>query len=114
MPSALTTASVLQCIHGGRLTVPAAGTALTVDGQPVLVQSDLAAATIAGCANTNASAGQTPCLKVTSVIAGLSTVLTVRGQPVLLDTARGLTNATPPAPVMWQVVSAGQTKLTAR
>ncbi|MGW7528517.1 hypothetical protein [Streptomyces sp. NPDC054783] len=114
MPSVLTTASVLQCIHGGTLTVPAGSTALMVDGQPVLVQGDLAGAAIAGCANTNASAGQTPCLKVTSVLTGLSTTLTVRGQPVLLDTAQGLTNATPPTPVMWQVVSAGQTKLTAK
>ncbi|MFE5587286.1 hypothetical protein [Kitasatospora sp. NPDC056531] len=114
MPSVLTTASVLQCIHGGQLTVPSNDTALTVDGQPVLLQSDLATATVVGCANTNAAAGQTPCLMVTAVLAGLSTKLTVRGQPVLLETAQGLTNGTPPAPVMWQVASAGQTKLTAQ
>jgi hypothetical protein len=114
MPHVLTTASVLQCIHGGQLTVPAGGTALTVDGQPVLLQGDLAGATVVGCANTNAAAGQTPCLTVTAVLAGLSTDLTVGGQPVLLETAQGLTNATPPAPVMWQVASAGQTKLTAQ
>jgi hypothetical protein len=37
----------------------------------------------------------------------------VAGLPVMLETAQGLTNATPPLPVMWQVQSAGQTVLEA-
>jgi hypothetical protein len=80
----------------------------------VLVQSDLANATVAGCPNTNTQAGQKPCLKITSLITGASTALVVAGQPVLLETARGLTDGVPPLPVMWQVSAAGQTILEAR
>jgi hypothetical protein len=47
------------------------------------------------------------------VLAGTSNHLTVAGLPVMLETAKGLTNATPPLPVMWQVGSAGQTVLEA-
>jgi hypothetical protein len=113
MPAVLTTASTLSCAHGGTLAVQASTSALTVGGNPVLVQADLLAATVSSCANTNAQLGQTPCLKVTSVLAGASTLVTVAGQPVMLETAQGLTNATPPLPVMWQVQSAGQTVVEA-
>jgi hypothetical protein len=113
MPAALTTASTLQCVHGGTVTATASSSALTVGGSPVLVQADLATATITNCPNTNASAGQVPCVAITSVATGASTTLTVAGQPAMLATASGLTNGSPPLPVMWQVVSAGQTLLSA-
>jgi hypothetical protein len=113
MPAVLTTASKLVCAHGGELTVQASTSALSAGGSPALVQADLLAATVSKCTNTNANAGQTPCLKVTSVLAGASTTLSVGGQPVMLETAQGLTNATPPLPVMWQVSAAGQSVLEA-
>jgi hypothetical protein len=113
MPAVLTTASSLACAHGGTLVVQASTTGLAAAGSPVLVQADLLAATVTGCTNTNANAGQTPCLAVTSVLAGASRTLTVGGQPAMLETSQGLTNATPPLPVMWQVSSAGQTVLEA-
>ncbi|MEU4477940.1 hypothetical protein AB0F68_07750 [Micromonospora sp. NPDC023966] len=111
MPAVLTTDSTIKCAHSGTVVAQASTSALTAAGSPVLVQADLLAATVTGCTNTNTNAGETPCLKVTSVTAGLSTTLSVGGQPVLLDTAKGLTNATPPRPVLWQVDSAGQTVL---
>jgi hypothetical protein len=113
MPAVLTTASTLRCVHGGTVTVPPSQTLLTVAGKPVLVQSDLVNAVVAGCPNSNPSASQTPCLKITSLTTGASVTLSVAGRPVLLATARGLTNATPPQPVMWQVTAAGQTVLEA-
>lgn len=113
MPAVLTTASALQCVHGAKLITKPSQQQLTVDGNPVLVQADLMSATIAGCPNTNAVAGETPCVAVTLISAGLAVNLSVGGQPVVLATAAGLTNATPPAPVMWYVVNAGQTKLEA-
>ena len=113
MPNVLTEGSTLQCVHGGSGKVQASQSKLKVDGKAVLLQSDLLKATVSDCPNTNAAAGQAPCLKVTSIISGLSTDLTVDGQPVMLENATGLTNATPPLPVLWQVQSAGQTKLTA-
>ena len=49
----------------------------------------------------------------TIVITGASAVLAVGGQPVMLETAKGLTDASPPLPVLWQVSTAGQTALEA-
>lgn len=114
MPNVLTEASKLQCSHGGTVKVQASQHKLKVDGHAVLVQADLLAATVTNCPNTNAPAGQSPCLKVTSIISGIATELMVDGQPVMLETATGLTNATPPAPVLWKVADAGQTKLSAK
>ncbi|GLY16389.1 hypothetical protein LWF15_29870 [Kineosporia rhizophila] len=113
MPAVLTTASTLKCAHQGTVMVQASTSALSAGGSPVLVQADLLAATVAGCTNTNAAAGQVPCAKVTAVTAGMSTTLSVAGQPVMLQTAQGLTNAVPPLPVLWQVESAGQSVLEA-
>jgi hypothetical protein len=113
MPAVLTAAARLVCAHQGRLVVHASTSALTVGGAPVLVDADLLAATVSGCTNTNAAAGQKPCLKVTSIIAGRSATLTVAGRPVMLETARGLTDAVPPLPVLWQVRGAGQSVLEA-
>jgi hypothetical protein len=113
MSAVLTTASKLVCAHSGELVVQASTSALSADGSPVLVQADLLAATVSGCTNTNANLGQKPCLKVTSIISGASAVLAVASQPVMLDTAKGLTDASPPLPVLWQVSTAGQSVLEA-
>jgi hypothetical protein len=115
MPTVLTTASTLRCAHGGELVIQASTNALVVGGSPVLVQADLLVATVSPgtCTNTNTNLGQKPCLKVTSIITGASTVLTVGGQPVMLETARGLTDASPPLPVLCQVSMAGQSVLEA-
>lgn len=113
MPAVLTTAAKIVCSHQGDVIVQASTSALSAGGSPVLVAADLLAATVAGCKNVNVNAGQKPCLKVTSILAGQSTTLTVAGQPVMLETARGLTDATPPQPVLWQVSSAGQNVLEA-
>lgn len=114
MPNVLTEAAVLQCVHGGSVKVQASQHKLKVDGKAVLLQSDLLAATVSQCPNTDTTKGQTPCLKVTSILSGLSTNLMVDGQPAMLENASGLTNATPPLPVMWQAQSAGQSKLAAQ
>lgn len=113
MPAVLTAASTLRCVHGGTVTVTPSQSKLKAAGSAVLVQPDLAGASISGCPNTNAQAGQTPCLTITSLIAGASTQLRVDGAAVLLATARGLTNSTPPLPVMWQVAAAGHNVLVA-
>jgi hypothetical protein len=113
MPAVLTTDSTLKCVHGGSLVVQASVPVLTAGGPAVLVRADLLAAAISNCTNTNAAAGQTPCLKVTAILTGISTTLTAGGLEVMLETAQGLTNGTPPLPVMWQVSSAGQSVLEA-
>ena len=113
MPAVLTTASTLTCVHGGTVTVTASQQLLTAAGGPALVRTDLAGAIIAGCTNTVASLKQQPCLKITSLLVGASTTLAVDGEAVLLETAQGLTDASPPLPVLWQVAAAGQSVLEA-
>ena len=113
MPTVLTSASTLQCVHGGTVVVTASQQLLTAASSPVLVEVDLRSATVSGCTNTVASLSQKPCTTITSLLVGASTTLTVNGQPVLLETARGLTDAAPPLPVLWQVASAGQSVLEA-
>jgi hypothetical protein len=112
MPAVLTMASKLVCVHGGSVQIPPVSHPLAVDGQAVLVQNDVLNAPIPDCPNKG-SPGQVPCTLITSVTAGTATTLMVSGQAVLLETAQGLTNGAPPAPVLWQVQSAGQSKLTA-
>lgn len=111
MPEVLTTASVLRCAHGATLLTTASQSALTIDGAPALLVTDLLTATVPACPNLDATKGQTPCVKVTAVTAGASRLLTVAGTPVALATAKGTTQATPVLPAAWQVEDAGQTLL---
>ncbi|MFB7586855.1 hypothetical protein [Streptomyces sp. NPDC056169] len=113
MPYVLTTAADIRCAHLAPLLVVPSQTSLTVAGNPVLLVSDLLAATVPTCPNKG-SPGLVECGKVTSLTDGTSTVLSVRGSAVALDTARGLTLALPTQPVLWNVLSAGQTLLKAR
>lgn len=103
--------AVIRCSHGGTVRATPSQQALKVDGTAVLVQSDLTAASIAGCTNTDARAGQAPCLRIVSVAAGLARRLKAGGQPVVLDDATGPTSSTPPG--TFSVSRAGQTKLRA-
>lgn len=104
----LTTASRLTCLHKGLVMLTSGQHLLTVDGNPVILRTDLIGATVAGC--TNPSPG-TPCSKVTSILAGASPSLSVGGAAVMTEAAFGLTDGQPALPVLWQVSSAGQTKL---
>ncbi|MFD7080687.1 hypothetical protein ACFYXV_20185 [Streptomyces sp. NPDC002181] len=111
MPAVLTTASVLTCAHGAAVLTTASQSALTVDGAPALLVTDLLTATVPGCPNVDAAHGQAPCVRITAVSEGASRLLTVSGTPVALATAKGTTQATPVLPVAWQVTDAGQSLL---
>src|SRR5262245_9166921 len=114
MPYVLTEGSVLQCVHGGSVKVQASQSKLKVDDKAVLLQRDLLAATVSNCPNKNVAAGQVQCVKVASITGGISTELKVDGQPVMLETATGQTNGSPPTPSLWQVQTVGQSKLAAK
>lgn len=104
-----TAAAMIRCSHGGTATVVASQQRLKVDGQAVLVQADLTAATIAGCGNMGPSLS--PCVRITSVLAGIALRLKAGGQGVVLDSATGITSSVPPG--TFSVSNAGQTKLRA-
>lgn len=112
MPHVLTVGSTVTCAHQGRVQLVASQDALKVNGQAVLVMGDLDGATIANC-QAPVTPSSTKCTTVVAMIAGAAATLTAGGKPVLLDTATGLTNGTPPPGNIWMVQSAGQTVLSA-
>lgn len=89
----LTTTSTVLCGHPpGKLAfVPPPVPKLTIGGVPVLLQTTLMAATIAGCLLPVPPAGIGPCVSLKSVAAGVSTKLTVGGVPVITSDLGGLT-----------------------
>jgi len=76
---------------------------------PVLLVTDINTAVIVGCKNIGP--GLKPCTKPLPPLVGASLKLTSGGKPVLLSTANGLTDSTPPG--TWTIIKPGQTKLTA-
>lgn len=112
MPLVLNASAVIRCVHGTGVVRPVPSQQrLKVDGQPVLLLTDLIGAPIAGCTNNDPPRGILPCLTVVSVTAGQARKLTVGGVPVLLDSASGVTSSTPPG--IFSVSSAGQSKVSA-
>ncbi len=112
MPKVITEGSTIVCPHQTPITFTASQHSLKVGDNYVLLAGDISTGTVSGvCPNQPTPANPTfkPCTKVTSLLAGAATKFTVGGQPVLLETATGLTDAVPPG--NWQVQSAGQTKL---
>ncbi|HET8971638.1 MAG TPA: hypothetical protein VFN19_11295 [Candidatus Nanopelagicales bacterium] len=110
----ITTASTLGCAHGGRLMLRSAQSKLKAGGSAALLATDLPSTAISGC-GTPASSTSSPCLTVTSVLAGQATALTVDGTAVLTQQAVGLTNGiVGGAPQTWSVQSAGQNVLVTR
>jgi hypothetical protein len=110
MPNVITEASIVTCIHQAPIQLRASQHKLTVDGHAVILQRDLLGAVVDQCPNTAGA----PCTKIISIGSGISTDLVVDGEPAMLETAIGLTDGSPPAPIMWQVLSAEHAKLAAR
>jgi hypothetical protein len=102
MTAVATAASIFVCPHGLPMTVSPAQQLLTVDGQAVVLQSDLLRATFACTVNP-------PCLAVVSIDGGLSTNLTVGGEAVALATVTGTTNVAQP----FHILSVNQSTLEA-
>lgn len=80
----LTTASTVQCPHGGQVLLLSANADARVDGSPVLLLSDQHA--IVGC--TFAPSAPSPCVRVRWQTGGTQTQ--VAGTPVLLQTSVGI------------------------
>lgn len=117
MPKVITKSSTVKCAHQGTITFTASQQKLKVDGQAVLVTTDVVTGTVSNCQTVPSSPPaplQVKCTKVLSLSVGAAAKLTVGGTPVLLETAAGLTNGVTPVPSnFWSVQSAGQTKFDA-
>lgn len=117
MPKVLVDGAVIECMHGGQVKLTGGGK-LTVSNSAVLtsgMEAGLAFGPagpnlVAPCSFTLPNGSPSPCTTSSpSLPAGVSTRLSVGGQPALLETANGTTVNTPPA--TWSVAAAGQTKL---
>jgi hypothetical protein len=86
-------------------------TTVTIQGAPVLRETDIMGAPIVGCAQPPTVSSK-PCTTVVSVLPGGSApTVSAGGMPVHLDTLSGMTDGVPPGTVM--VVSAGQASVQA-
>jgi hypothetical protein len=109
MAKVLTAAASITCAHQGKVQFTVSQQTFTAGGQPVLVSGDIEGKPIAGCTQTSASTK--PCTTALALVAGMATKLKAGNKPVLLDTATGPTDGSPPG--VWSVQSAGQSKLDA-
>jgi hypothetical protein len=110
MPPVVTATGRITCIHQGTVAPVPGQSTFTVAGQPVLVGADLGGATIGvDCLNKPTMATPTLVQCTATGAPPPSALLTVAGTGVLLATAGGATNSTPPG--TWKVVAPGQTLL---
>ncbi len=110
MAYVLTTASTIECSHGGTVDVTNEPN-LKVDNKPVLI--GIGPTFSKKCPLTdNASTGTVQC-KSAFITGGTASKLKVGGSPVMLDTVMGTTDggAPPPTPI---TVKANQSKLFAK
>lgn len=107
----VTSSATIVCAHGGRVTLVPRQATVTIQGAPVLRETDILGAPIVGCAQPP-SASTKPCTLVAAVMPGGSAPgVSAVGLPVHLDAVTGVTDGVPPGTVM--VVSAGQTTVRA-
>jgi hypothetical protein len=98
-PKVLTTGSVINCPHlPGNLQFTGVDHKLKVQGNPVLVKTDILQAAVNGCPNIPPPSTRKQCTKVSSFIQGEATKLKVGGVPVMLHTLAALTDGLPPPP----------------
>lgn len=102
----LTADARLVCRHRGVVRSPPSQRLVTVDGRPLLVETDPEGKGIAGCPN----AGPTikPCTTTLKVRQGYSSLVRIEGRRVCLDSVTGLTDGTPPGNVEYLVAAPGQ------
>jgi len=108
MPAVATVGSTFQCPHQFPMHVAAARELFTVDGDAVVVESDVLQATF-DC--TASGPGIVACQAVVSVDSGLSTTLRLGGSPAVLATVTGTTTGSPATP--FTIISVNQSTLEA-
>lgn len=111
MPFVVTTNARIVCVHGGQVQLSPRQTTVTIQGAPVLRETDIMGSPIVGCAQPPTISSK-PCTTVVAVLPGGSApTVTAGGMPVHTDVLSGMTDGVPPGTVM--VVSAGQTTVQA-
>lgn len=109
----LTEDAVLICDHGGRVENKPTQDWVHIEDRQVLVEDNPEHRDIKHCPNTNPVVGLRACLNTLAVREGYSALVRIDGDPVCLDTVRGLTDGSPPGIVNYKVVKPGQPFVTA-
>jgi hypothetical protein len=117
MPQVLVSGATIQCTHrgtarltGGDLRLNVSGNGAIVSGMEVGISFAPGSPAVIIPCNFNTGGSPSPCSATVAAISGISTLLSIAGKPVLLDTASGVATNKPPA--QWTVADPGQTKLS--
>ena len=102
----LTTASTIQCMHGGQAVLTTQNTALFADGMPVLLESDTAL--VVGCPFTLPGPKPSPCIKI-EWSAGTAQV-SVNHTPALIQSSVGICYSAENAPQGVAIIANTQLK----
>ncbi len=108
MPQVVTTASQVQCMHGGMAMLVTANSVLMAGGMPALLETDMPI--IAGCSFV---VGTVPSPCMTIQWSGVATKLTVNGAGVVLISSVGSCNNAAGAPQGVATISGGAPTLEA-
>jgi hypothetical protein len=108
MPPVITTASQVQCMHGGMAVLTTTNSLLTADGALVMLASDIP--TVAGCGFVVGTV-PSPCLTIEW--SGEATSLKVNGTGVLIETSIGKCMSAAGAPQGVAIVSGAASVLEA-
>ena len=107
MPAPIcTTASVIQCPHGGQASLLTSDTQLRIEGAFALLETDVHP--VAGCPFTLPGPKPSPCLSIRWSAGATQTK--VRGVPVLLQTSVGVCYSAEQAPQGVALVTQVQTQ----
>lgn len=98
--------SVVKCDHDGRVRNEASQKWVTIEGVPVLVETDPEGRNIVACPNYGPVVK--PCAKTLKVRVGYSDLVRIDGERVVLSSLDGLTDGTPPGLVHYTLRDARQ------
>jgi hypothetical protein len=121
MAQVLVAGGILQCSHQGQVKLSGGDARLNVSGQGAItfgmeVGISFAPGSpgmVSPCPFTDPKSGSpSPCTATMAAISGSSTLLTVGGTPVLLDSANGIATNTADPSATWKVSNAGQTLMS--
>lgn len=97
----------LRCDHGGKLNgVFSSDPLVKIDGASVLVDGDLLMKPVSGCPNIGATIK--PCMLTLTMNSGRSSFIKINHRSVLVDTATGITDGTPPGVIKYSVFMPNQ------
>lgn len=107
----LTEDALLMCAHpSGKVKLDPVQNLVTIAGRRALIRPDPESRPISGCAMYGPTIK--PCTVTLKVKQGYSTFITVAGQPLCLESVRGLTDGTPQGAVDYDVREPGQQFVT--